>query len=147
MEYSSIVCTPYCVAEVKTDNLLSDISEIVPFVIYLRRKVKLELDDVKVMYPRLISHHVFSKIVDCLTAGESEFILVGGENISNSINASKGKFAINNGIVVSTGLRKKYQKDDVSFEFVFHSTDSEQESADIGVRLFGQNYLDAIKII
>lgn len=140
MDHSSIICTPYSVQNGLVDEILNDIGSVTKYDLGLRRRVKLVEKDVELLYPKLITIPIFEKIVRCLIEGESEYLLVMGDNISNIIAGIKGKFSFRDGKASATGLRKKYQKDDISFEFIFHSTDTNQESDEIGEKLFGNDF-------
>lgn len=142
MDYAVVLCTPYSVQKGIVREILHDITSVTECQIVLRKSVILTVQDIKVMYPRLTEHEIFSRIVECLTSGDIECLLLIGDSIHTGINNIKGKFRYSEGKASATGLRAKFQKDSESFEFIFHSTDSNRESDEIGVRLFGEDFLD-----
>ena len=144
MDCSVIVFTPHSVRMGIVEELLHDISSMVEYKIVLRKKTSLTIADIEVMYPRLVKTSFFPRIIECLTGGEAECVLVIADKIHEKINAVKGKFSYSEGKASATGLRAKFQKDECSFEFVFHSTDSNNESSEICMRLFGEKYVVAI---
>lgn len=140
MEYVAVIFTPYSVQAGLADVILSEIGEKISFAIALRRRVCLSEQDVEILYPKLIDKSYFQDIVTCLIDGEAEFVLIVADSIQQKVGQLKGKFIYRDGSAVASGLRDKYKKDNNSFEFVFHTTDSNTESDEIGLRLFGLDY-------
>lgn len=146
MDYAVVLCTPYSVQKGIVNEILEDISSVTGCTVILRKTVTLTVQDIEIMYPRLIEHEVFSWIIGCLTVGDIECLLLVGDSIHAGINAIKGKFRYSGGRATATGLRAKFQKDAESFEFIFHSTDSNKESDEIGIRIFGEEFLNKINL-
>lgn len=143
MDYAVVICTPYSVQKGIVDDILEALDKLVVYKTLMRKMAKLTVEDVEIMYPRLVNHPVFANIVECLTGGEVECVLVTGVQVHERINDVKGKFRYVEGKAEATGLRQQFQKDDQSFEFIFHSTDSNRESDEIAVRLFGEEFFRA----
>lgn len=143
MDYSAIIFTPYSVRTGIVDEILKDLSCAVPYGIVWRKKVKLTVVDIETMYPRLVATHFFPRIIECFTGGEVECVLVVADKVHEKINSVKGKFRYEGGKASTTGLRAKFQRDSESFEFLFHSTDSNTETDEICSRLFGEEHAKA----
>lgn len=146
VDYAVVLCTPYSVQKGIVREILHDITSVTEGKIVLRELVVLTIQDIEIMYPRLIEHEIFLRIVECLTSGVIECLLLIGDGIHERINNIKGKFRYSEGKASATGLRAKFQKDGESFEFIFHSTDSNRESDEIGVRIFGEEFLNKINL-
>ena len=144
MDRAVVLCTPHLVKEGLVDDLLVELKRKVSYRIIFRLSICLTGEDVEVLYPRLIHETYFPQIKECLLHGKAEFILISAENIHQRLNAVKGKFRYKHGITKASGLRKRYLKDCRKFEFIFHSTDSNEETDVIGIRLFGSAYLQAL---
>jgi len=147
MDRAIIVCTPYSVRAGIVEKLLDELRNTIEYKIILRKRARLNVADVRAMYPQLVSAPFFPRIIECLTEGDAEYVLIMANRIHKKINAVKGKFRYDDGKILATGLRAKLQKDDKSFEFIFHSTDSNDESDKIGIRLFGRKYAVAKTIL
>jgi nucleoside diphosphate kinase len=145
MDRMAIIFTPFSTKKNLIRPILSDINEITPISTCFIRLVELKEKDICALYPSLVKNPIFQRIVACLSAGTSLFVLLTGENLCLTTKNIKGKFRHENGVVKASGLRLKYQKDRESFEFLFHTTDSSKETDDIGIRLFGQDYLRTVK--
>lgn len=140
MDKVAVIFTPYAVTSLLVGRVMDEISQEVSSVTLFRRKLTLHRKDVEQLYPLLVSHPLFPKIVSCFTSGEAELLLITGVNVCARIRAIKGLFRYNGGKVQTTGLRKKYQKDEFDFEFIFHTTDSEAETEAIFVWLFSRTH-------
>lgn len=136
MDTVAIIFTPFSVRSRLVEKILSDINERISLSVYRRRFIKLEVVDVCILYPALITNPVFKLIVECLTSGNCELVIIKGENLYPNVKEIKGKFNCGYGKTVASGLRLKYQKDKSSFEFIFHSTDSSYEAEEIVRRFF-----------
>lgn len=132
----AIVFTPFSAQNNLVEKILKDINDKVSLLICLRRFIKLEVAEVRLLYPSLIANPVFHLIVECLTAGSCELVIIKGDNLFLKIKDIKGKFHCEHNQVVASGLRLKYQKDESSFEFIFHTTDSSHEAEEIVRRFF-----------
>lgn len=142
MDYAVVLCTPYSVKKGLVNEILKEIVLATESKVVLRKTTILTIRDIELLYPRLITSEVFPRIIGCLMMGEVECLLLVGENIHTRINSIKGKFRYCEGRVSATGLRARFQKDGKSFEFIFHSTDSNRESYEIAARLFGEEFLN-----
>ncbi|PIV50619.1 hypothetical protein COS18_04470 [Candidatus Falkowbacteria bacterium CG02_land_8_20_14_3_00_36_14] len=140
MDYTALVFTPYSVRMGIVSIILSDIKKIVPYKMFYQGQVSLREKDVKIIYPKLIKKFYFPKIIQCLTGGEARFVLVAAPKIHSKINRLKGKFFYVDGVLIIDGLRRQYQKNGLDFEFIFHSTDSNAETDEIGRHLFKEKY-------
>lgn len=136
MDTAVLVFTPFSVRNRLVDKILKELTDELTLSVFLRGFVKLEVVDVSALYPTLITNPVFQMIVECLTTGDCELVIIKGENLYPKIKEIKGKFNCEHNQVVASGLRLKYGKDTSSFEFIFHSTDSSQEADEIAVRFF-----------
>ena len=140
MDCTAVIFTPYSTAGKIVDAVLNDIHQLIPSEIVFRRKAELNEEDVEFMYPKLVDESFFHNIVQCLTGGSSEVVVLRGEHIHAVMDGVKGKLPQTNYADNPSGLRSKYRRDDSSFEFVFHTTDSNDETDLICTRLFGAKY-------
>jgi len=140
MSRIAIVFTPYVVRSELVSTLLNELTQVDSCSIILRRRVLLTRADVEAFYPKIITRDYFPLIVGCLTGGMAEVIIITTDMLHDVINRIKGMFRYNNGVVLTTGLRHRYQQDNHSFEFLLHTTDSDSETDEIGMRLFGEGY-------
>lgn len=140
MDYSILVCTPRSVQTKIVEKILTALSHHFDFNIILRKTAELTIEDIEVMYPRLVTQPVFKQLAGCLMAGKVECVLVTAKDIHQKINAVKGYFRHDGQTACVSGLRAQFRKDERSFDFIFHSTDSNAESDLVGVRLFGEGY-------
>lgn len=145
MDYVVVIFTPYSVECDLVNKILLDLRGEIAFTEALRKRVELNEQDVEVLYPKLVNRPYFKDIVACMTGGSSEFVLIVADTVHQAVGQLKGKFMYNDGLAAASGLREKYRRDNHSFEFVFHTTDSNLESDQIGLRLFGLEYQDALK--
>jgi len=144
MDHAAIVFTPYLVDLQLVDTVLDEIAQETHCSTHFRRHIYLTREDVEALYPELVLSPLFPMITECLTSGRAELAVVIGEGIHLKLRQLKGKFRYEGGCASATGLRKKYQKDLSSFEFILHTTDSSEETDEIGVRLFGEDYRELI---
>lgn len=136
MDVAAIFFTPFSVQNNLMDQILKDISCNISFSIFFRKFVRLNIEDVCILYPTLIDNPVFPMIVECLTTGNCELVIIKGESLYPTIKEIKGKFRCECGQAIATGLRLKYKKDEKSFEFIFHITDYNYEVDEIKKRFF-----------
>ncbi|MCX6778707.1 MAG: hypothetical protein NTU97_00540 [Candidatus Magasanikbacteria bacterium] len=138
MDYVVVLFTPYTVQSGLVESILFDIRQATPFHVLMQRRISLTLQHVRQLYPKLVTADFFPRIVECFIGGESEFVLLAAEGIHGKVNSIKGKFRFEDGVALATGLRQKYKKDEGSFEFIFHSTDSNAESEETTKCFFGE---------
>lgn len=143
IHYVAVLFTPRSLEYRLVGSIISDLMDGVSGLqVLFKERVVLQANDLRIFYPKLVCTEHFPWIVSCFTRGYSEFFLMSGHNVHVPINSLKGKFSFDygNGSACASGLRRKYRIDTVSFEFLFHSTDSDEETDVMGERLFPERW-------
>lgn len=140
MDYVVIMCTPYSVRAGLVEKIVDDLSTVTAGREIMRKTVRLSRDDIAFIYPRMVNTIYFDLISECFTAGDSECIVLSGDGIHDRVNTVKGKIRFVDGMISANGLRGQYLAGEQRYEFFFHSTDSNNESDELGARFFGKEF-------
>lgn len=137
--YAAVLFTPGSLEYDLVDSIMAElISGICDAKIIFKERVILTIEDLRVIYPKLVDTQHFPWVTSCFTKGESEYFLISGYNVHECINQMKGKFSFDYERLhsLASGLRERYQIDKSRFDFLFHSTDSDEETEVMGRLLF-----------
>ena len=109
-ELVGVIITPDAIRDKLVDRLLQDLLALGSInIVWMSRRVLLGRNDVIFLYPELIGREFFPAVINALTMGESVALLVQGESAFAKIRGIKGKLRLENGVLMTGGLRLKYR--------------------------------------
>ena len=107
-ELVGVIITPDAIRDKLVDRLLQDLLALGSInIVWMSRRVLLGRNDVIFLYPELIGREFFPAVINALTMGESVALLVQGESAFAKIRGIKGKLRLENGVLMTGGLRLK----------------------------------------
>lgn len=139
IEYVGILITPRAISTGIAEALIADLVEITAMEVLWKKYWHICTEDTfDLIYPNLANKPFKGAMVRNLTSGESLVLLVSGDQLFSKLKEAKGKFKYHpSGNFEITGLRLKYQRGynntngDEMYDFIFHTTDTNEETITI----------------